>query len=399
MTEAKERIRVSISTKELERRWAAVRSAMGEHKIDFLVMQNSNDHLQGYVKWFTDTPAVNGYPTTVIFPREGEMTVINCGPWSSGPTDLSARDWAFRGVRKRLTAPYFPSLHYSCTYDAQLVAEELKPFKDCTVGLVGLGMISMSFGDFLRAHLNKATFQDATDMVDQIKVIKSEEEIELIRETARIQDIAFEAAMKEVRPGRRDSEIAAVAQHVVQDLGSEQQLIMPGSAPMGTPCTQLRRHFTNRVIRKGDQFTLMIEVNGPGGLYAELGRIMVLGKASNELLEAFEMAKEAQKATLNLIRPGADPREIIKAHNEFLKGRGWPEEKRLYAHGQGYDLVERPAIREDETMKLKADMNITVHPIAASKTVFAWVCDNYLITEDGVSECLHKTPKKIFELS
>jgi Xaa-Pro aminopeptidase len=60
--------------------------------------------------------------------------------------------------------------------------------------------------------------------------------------------------------------------------------------------------------------------------------------------------------------------------------------------------VERPAIRDDEDMKLKANMNITVHPIVASKSVFAWVCDNYLVTESGVSECLHKTPKKIFEL-
>ncbi|MBW2028734.1 MAG: M24 family metallopeptidase [Deltaproteobacteria bacterium] len=77
---------------------------------------------------------------------------------------------------------------------------------------------------------------------------------------------------------------------------------------------------------------------------------------------------------------------------------GWPEEKRLYAHGQGYDLVERPAIREDETMKIEANMNITVHPIAASERVFAWICDNYLVTEQGASECLHKTPKKVFEI-
>jgi hypothetical protein len=34
---------------------------------------------------------------------------------------------------------------------------------------------------------------------------------------------------------------------------------------------------------------------------------------------------------------------------------------------------KRPAIRDDEPMKLKANMNMTVHPIAASKTAFAWV--------------------------
>jgi Xaa-Pro aminopeptidase len=93
-----------------------------------------------------------------------------------------------------------------------------------------------------------------------------------------------------------------------------------------------------------------------------------------------------------------DPKDLLVANNAFLKSRGRPLEKRLYAHGQGYDLVERPAIRDDEDMKLKANMNITVHPIVASKSVFAWVCDNYLVTESGVSECLHKTPKKIFEL-
>jgi Xaa-Pro aminopeptidase len=151
-------------------------------------------------------------------------------------------------------------------------------------------------------------------------------------------------------------------------------------------------------MREGDQFTLMIEVNGPGGHYAELGRTCVLGKASQDLLEAFETAKEAQQETLKRIKPGVDPRDLIAAHNDFLRSRGWPEEDRLFAHGQGYDLVERPAIREDESMKIEANMNITVHPIAASETIFTWVCDNYLVTEKGVSDCLHRTPKRIFEL-
>ena len=60
--------------------------------------------------------------------------------------------------------------------------------------------------------------------------------------------------------------------------------------------------------------------------------------------------------------------------------------------------MERPAIRDDEPMRIQANMNITVHPIAATKNVFTWICDNYIVTEDGVSECLHKTEKKIFEL-
>ncbi len=401
MDTAKERIPIQISTQELERRWTAVRSAMKDAGIDVLIMQNTNQFLGGYVKWFTDVPAFNGYPTTVVFPADDEMTVINIGPRmdpQSLLTDLSTKDWALRGVKNRFTAPYFPSLHYSKSYDAELVANLLSPLKDCTIGFVGLGHIPAPFHDYLKAHLNTASFTDATDLVDNIKAVKSDEEIELIKRTAAIQDTAFEAALQAIEPGKRDFEIMALVQYTVQKLGSEQQLIMAGSAPMGTPCPMLKRHFMNRKIEKGDQFTLMIEVNGPGGLYTEMGRTCVLGKASEELLEYCEIAKEAQQVTLNLMKPGADPKALFVANNEFLRSKGLPEERRLYAHGQGYDLVERPAIRDDESMRLKKNMNITVHPIVATKTVFAWVCDNYLIGEDGVSACLHKTPKKIFEV-
>ena len=398
---AKERISVQISTEELERRWNVVRTAMKDQGLDFLLMQNTNQFLGGYVKWFTDIPAFNGYPTTVLFPREDEMTVINIGPEMNPKSllmDLSTKDWALRGVKNRFTAPYFPSLHYSKTYDAELIVDLLKPMKDCTIGFVALGHIPAAFHDFMKTNLTAAKFTDATDLVDDIKAIKSDEEIELIKKTATLQDVAMEKAFKAVKPGKRDFEIMALAQHTVQTLGSEQQLIMAGSAPMGTPCPMLKRHFMQREMREGDQFTLMIEANGPGGFYAELGRTCVLGKASDELIEGCEIAKEAQQVTLDLLKPGADPKDIIAANNEFLRSKGFPEEKRLYAHGQGYDMVERPAVREDESMKLKANMNMTVHPITASKTVFAWMCDNYMITESGASECLHKTPKKVFEV-
>ena len=96
---AQERISVQISTQELERRWKAVRVAMKVEGVDVLIMQNTNQFLGGYVKWFTDIPAFNGYPITVIFPRDDEMTVINIGPKmdpESLLTDLSTKDWALR---------------------------------------------------------------------------------------------------------------------------------------------------------------------------------------------------------------------------------------------------------------------------------------------------------------
>ena len=394
MEEEKEIVTKSISDRELERRWKAVRKRMKEEKIDFLVMQNDNEWLGGYVKWFTDVPAKNAQPHTVIFPVGEEMTTITHG--GKPPGDVGPPAWTLRGVKARLTAPFFRSAAFTNTYDADLAVDVLKTKKKARIGILGKGTLSAAFYMHLVENLPGAAFVDAADMVDSIKAVKSDEEIDLIRETASLQDQAVEYAKKAIRPGRRDFEIIADIIHHVTDLGSEEQLVLGGSGPLGQAVAIRKRHFQNRMVREGDQFSLLIEVNGPGGMYTEIGRIFFVGsRVPSELSDAAALAGQIQEATLKRIRPGADPADIWRANNELLKREGFLPETRLYAHGQGYHLVERPLIREDEPMKLQAGMNITVHPTVGSDRIWVWVCDNYLVTKTGVSECLHKTPKKI----
>ena len=98
-----ERLNTPISMAELERRWAAVRAAMAAANIDVLLMQNNNDHMGGYVRYFTDMPATNGYPNTVVFPRDDQMTVVCQGPFAG--TEATARCWPWR---RSGTAPSGP---------------------------------------------------------------------------------------------------------------------------------------------------------------------------------------------------------------------------------------------------------------------------------------------------
>lgn len=205
----------------------------------------------------------------------------------------------------------------------------------------------------------------------------------------------MEHVRKSIRPGRRGFEIFAEAQYSATLQGSERQLILVGSGPPGTRVPFRPRRYQNRMIKEGDQVSVLIEVNGPGGFYTEIGRIFSIGKPSQALQDAFGISLEAQGKSLNLLEPAANPRDIWDAHNEFLEKKGYLPESRLHAHGQGYDLVERPLIRHDEPMQVRAGMNLAVHPTAANETVWAVVADNYLVTETGVSPCLHKTPKEI----
>ncbi|AZG06989.1 aminopeptidase P family protein [Pigmentiphaga sp. H8] len=392
-----QRVLHPIPTRELERRWRAVRERMDELGIDALVMQNSNDWLGGYVKWFTDRPATNAYPRAIVFPRDGRMVSVEQGP-TGGIREVPPDDVVDRGVEKIVFTPSYASIHYTGTYDAELVQAELRRRGYKTVGLVGTACMYHDFCAHLKQTAGSVRFVDATDMVDHIKAIKSADEIEAIGRMAAMQDEVLQALARHIRPGMKDFEVAAYAQYAGQLRGSEQGLFIGSSSPAGRAAMYKPRHLQGREMREGDSFTLLIENNGPGGYYGELARTFVLGKASQELLDTMALLVEAQRHTLDHLKPGAMPADILAAHNAFMRARGMREETRLYAHGQGYDMVERPLIREDETMPIAAGMNIVVHPGHATPSVFTTVCDNYIIGADGPGECLHKTPKTIIEL-
>ena len=399
MAQADERINTAISTDELERRWSAVRAAMAEHRVDVLLMQANNDFMGGYVKYFTDVPATNGFPVTVVFPKDEGMTVVGQGPFGVVLELQPEGDGLRRGTARIMATPSYASAHYTAEYDAALAERTLERFAGGTVGLLGTAAMSFALVDYLkRGKISKAKFMDASDMVDRIKSVKSEEELTLIRRTAAMQDAAMEAVFNAIRPGMRDLEVAAIAEQLGHDLGSEQGLFLCSSAPLGVSATFGNRHLQNRVIQPCDQYTLLVENNGAGGFYTELGRTCVLGKASQEMKDEFTFVLEAQKFVIDLLRPGASSKDIFEAYNAFMRDNGRPEEKRLHCHGQGYDMVERPLIRFDETMPIQQNMNIVVHPAYVTARTFSWVCDNFLVGEKGIGEKLHKFPQKIFEL-
>ena len=399
MEQLSERLQTPISTAELERRWAAVRAAMARDKVDALLMQNNSDQMGGYVKYFTDLPATNGYPLTVVFPRDDLMTLVSQGPFG-GVHDLNGNcDGVRRGVKQWLTTPSFASCHYTASYDAELAAKALSPYAGGTIGLVGTYQLSFAVVDHLqKGRFSNTRFVDASDLVDRVKVIKSAEEQDLIRRAAAMQDAAMRAAFAAAEPGLRDRDIAAIAQCYSQRHGSEHGIYLCASMPADQPAQFSARHYQNRVIQEGDAIALLVEDAGPGGMYTELGRTCVVGKASQELQDEFAFALEARKFNLALLKPGAPCQEVFAAYNDFMRKNGRPEERRLHCHGQGYDLVERPLIRSDEPMNIETDMNIVVHPTYIRGHVLSWVCDNYLIGPNGPGERLHHFPEAITEL-
>lgn len=391
------RIVNAVSLAELQRRWAAVRTAMQAEGIDALVVQNSSDWIGGYVRWFSNQPATNGYPFTVIFHATEGMVLIEQGPFGASRASNSA-ELETTGVAWRLATPSYASVCYSGAYDAEIVVTQLARLGAKRVGLVAPAAIYHSFGQHLQDTLPKGNLIAATDFIDRIKAVKSEEERGLIRQVASMQDEVMARMRDFIRPGLRDFEIAAYAQYQGQLLGSEQGIFLSSSAPAGQAASFRPRSLQGRTLQKGDVYSLLIENNGAGGFYAEMSRIFVLGRASQELKDAHEAVLAAQRYALTLLKPGAACADIFAQHNAWLKKQGMSEERRISIHGMGYDMVERPLIRQDEPMLIEEHMAIVVHPGILNQQMFVHNTELYLIEADGPGECLHQTPREIVEL-
>jgi Xaa-Pro aminopeptidase len=387
----------AVSIDELQRRWLAVRQRMQQQGIDALVLQNSSDWVGGYIRWFSNRPATNGYLSSLVFPSAGGMSLIEQGPFG-GVRDSDDAELQATGIARRLTTPSYPSVHYTSSYDADLAAGELRSLGATRIGLVAPAAMYHGFGARLREALRGCEIIDATDMVDRLKAIKSPEERALIRATAAMQDQVMARVREFIRPGLRDFEIAAYAQYVGQQLGSEQGIYLCASAPAGQAAAFQPRYMQGRTLESGDVYSLLVENNGAGGFYTELSRIFVLGRASPELRAVHASVLEAQQYALSLLRPGAACTDVYARHNDWLRRHGMPEERRLSVHGMGYDMVERPLIRDDEDMQIEEHMAIVCHPGVQNERMFVHNTDIYLIESAGPSECLHRTPKQVFEI-
>jgi Xaa-Pro aminopeptidase len=386
-----------VSSAELQRRWRLVRERMRVQGLDALVVQNSSDWVGGYVRWFANEPATHGYPKSLVFPLVEEMSLIEQGPLG-GKRELPQALQQSAGIARRLTTPSYASVHYSGGYDAELAVAEIKRLGARRIGLVAPSAMYHSFGLHLREALSGLQVTDATDMVDHIKAIKSEEERSLIRQVAHMQDQVMSRVREFIRPGLRDFEVAAYAQYVGQQLGSEQGIFLCSSAPPGEAASFKPRSMQGRVLQPGDTYSLLIENNGAGGFYTELSRVFVLGRASQEQRDAHAAMLAAQQYALTLLKPGALCADIFAQHNAYLQERGLAPERRLSIHGMGYDMVERPLVRHDESMRIEENMAMVVHPGILNERLFMHNTQNYLIESNGPGECLHRIPGEIFEL-
>jgi Xaa-Pro aminopeptidase len=379
--------RFSISEAEHKGRIDRVRKFLERRKLDALYLTNSTSifYLTGYSFIATERP------TALIIPVDGEITFM-------GP--LLERDHIplkTKIIEDVKTYVDYPGEKHPIEHFAQFLKDMGLAKKRIGIdNKAGAAAIWGYKGPPITKKLREAKFVDVKDLVPSMRLVKSEEEIALIRESAKWANLAHSLLQEYTTIGSWDVEIALAASLEASAL--VKKALGPSYEPM-------RRSFpvsvgfrgqvgemsaiphaiaTKRMIRRGDVVVTGASVD-IGGYSCELERTMIVGKPTPKQKRYFNTMLKAQEAAFESFKPGVKCSEIDKATIKVFKKAGLIHLVRHHiGHGLGLEGHEPPWLDIGNKEPLRAGMVVSCEP-GIYETGFAGFrhSDTVLITKDG----------------
>ena len=258
------------------------------------------------------------------------------------------------------------------------------------------GLTAHSYLLVSEALNNFCTLTDASDLINQLRYIKSDREMDYIRTAANLADDAYDAGIKLTKAGAFEGEILAAMQGAVFQGGGTyagNEFII-GSGEHALLC---RYQSGPRHLDKIDQMTL--EWAGCYRRYhAAMMRTVLIGEARPEHLGMHSVATDALKSCEDMLKPGNTLGDVFEAHATVMDKGGF-REHRLNACGYTMGCafapiwVDYPMIYEGNQMVIEQNMVFFLHMIIMNRENRLAMCPGHsvVIGPSGV-ERLSRTP-------
>ena len=237
-----------------------------------------------------------------------------------------------------------------------------------------------------------------SELTRPLRLRKSPDEIERLREAARLTDAAFAHVLAgALRAGARKVEVALELERFVRRNGGEGMafdVIVAGGHRSAMP----HGVASDRTIEVGDLVTLDFGAR-LDGYHADMTRAVAIGPVAPPLRDWFDAVLAAQEAAVAAIRPGLSGVDADKLARDHLATAGLAERfAHSLGHGVGLQIHEGPALSSRSTDVLAAGMVVTVEPGVYEPGLGGLrIEDLVLVTEDG-HEVLSHSPKGYLEL-
>lgn len=320
--------RPSLSVEEKNRRWRQIRWRMDMAGLDCLLIWGNE------AKWesgLANTRYVAGQPVPgiVLLPLEGDPVI-----WSGFPHDVAPYGGLVGGWISDCRAGQGTTSDVSATLlDRKLARGQ--------IGVVGFGdgrprviPETVPYRQFssIKRDLPHANFIDAGWILDEVRLIKSEEEIELLRYSAKLSKVMAEAMVQSARPGVRENEVAAYMLHANMVNGGEEDMIWLSSGALPPPHGR-RPPASERILEQGDILVCEYHAKYKGYLTgAEL--TVSIGNPLQKFKDLHAVAYESQLRGIEAMRPGRPMSEAVAGFRKPIIDAGLGSvECGLHGHG------------------------------------------------------------------
>ncbi len=391
----------SISIAEYACRIERVRKTLARRKLDALYLTNGTSvfYLTGYSFISTERPAA------LVIPVDGKIAFLGpCLEKDHVPLETKF----IEEVRTYLDYPgeKHPVEHFA-SFLREMGLAKKRIGIDNKSGASGMWGYR---GPAIAKKLPEAKFVDASDFVPEMRVVKSAEEIELIRESCKWANLSVSLLQEYAGEGLWDAAVALEAMSeatmiMKRTLGPDYQpkrSIYPVSAgfrgQIGEMSAIPHSMSTKRVIKKGDVIIAEAGVD-VGGYSCELERTLIVGEPSAKQKRHFEIMLSAQEAAFEAFKPGIKCSEIDKATNGVFKKAGLIHLVEHHTgHGLGLDGHEPPWLDIGNDDPLRARMVLSCEP-GFYEVGFGGFrhSDTILITKDGKEQMTYY-PRELKDL-
>jgi Xaa-Pro aminopeptidase len=231
-------------------------------------------------------------------------------------------------------------------------------------------------------------------LVENMRVVKDEHEIELIAAATKIADTALESLLQHGLEGRTERELALTLEHDMRLRGAESPSFdsIVAAGPHGA-----LPHATPRDVKvERGQLVVLDWGAKAGGYCSDCTRTVAVGEPGPEAREAYELVLGAQQVGLDEVRAGGNGKEIDKAVRDIIYGAG---HEGHYGHGLGHgvglEIHEAPTLsfRSDDT--LLAGMVVTVEPGVYLPGKFGIRIEDLVVVGEGGIGILTQIPKAL----
>ena len=240
----------------------------------------------------------------------------------------------------------------------------------------------------------KASLEPAAGWIEELRMVKSTAEIDRIRRSVATNSLAFEQTVARVKPGMKESDLAAELEYRMRRLGAEKasfETIVAAGARSALPHAQP----TSTRLKTGD--LVVVDMGAMQEGYAsDMTRMLFLGAPGAKVKRAYRAVLEAQLAAIDAVRPGAPTTRVDGAAHKVLKGYGLDKAfVHSTGHGLGLEIHEPPRIGKRGKTKLQAGMAITIEPgVYLEGFGGIRIEDTVIVTENGC-EVLTPTSKEL----